>query len=88
MKVKSKRLRVRRVKSEDNLPDMETKALSNKIIRRHATFLEYFDVQESLKSGDVMGLWVAKSEQADPRTHAQQRTSLESTGGHARQQQR
>ena len=31
--VKSHRLRVRRVKSEDNLADMGTKAFSNKIIR-------------------------------------------------------
>ena len=35
--VKSKRLRVRRVQGEDNLADIETKALSNKIIRKHAT---------------------------------------------------
>ena len=32
--VKSNRLRVRRVKSEDNLADIGTKALSNKIIRK------------------------------------------------------
>ena len=35
--VKSNRLRVRRVKSEDNLADIGTKALSNKIIRKHET---------------------------------------------------
>ena len=34
---KSNRLRVRRVMSEDNLADIGTKALSNKIIRKHAT---------------------------------------------------
>ena len=33
---KSNRLRVRRVKSEDNLADTGTKALSFKIIRKHA----------------------------------------------------
>ena len=35
-KVKSNRLRVCGVKSEGNLADMETKALSNIIIRKHA----------------------------------------------------
>ena len=36
----NKRLRVRRVKSEDNLPDIGTKALSNRIIRKHAISME------------------------------------------------
>ena len=57
--VKSNRLRVRRVKSVDNLADIGTKALSNKIIRKHAISMEYVDVQENLKSGDAMGSWVA-----------------------------
>ena len=35
--VESNRLRVRRVKSEDNLADIGTKALSNEIIRKQAT---------------------------------------------------
>ena len=35
--VKSNRSRVRRVKSEDSLADIGTKALSNKNIRKHAT---------------------------------------------------
>ena len=35
--VKSNRLKVRRVKSEDNLADIGTKALSNKIIRKDTT---------------------------------------------------
>ena len=34
--VKSNRLRVRRVKREDNLADIGTKANSNKIIRKYA----------------------------------------------------
>ena len=44
------------------------------------TSMEYVDAQENLKSGDAMGLWVGESEQTEE-------TSLESTGGHARQQQ-
>ena len=35
--VKSNRLRARRVKSEDNLADVGTKAVSSKITRKHAT---------------------------------------------------
>ena len=35
--VKSERLRVRRVKSGDNLADMGAKAVSSRIIRKHAT---------------------------------------------------
>ena len=35
-----------------------------------------------------MELWVGKSEQADRSSPDQLKTSLESTGGHARQQQR
>ena len=58
--IKSNRLRVRRVKSEDNLADIGTKALSDKIIRKHPTSMEYNDAQENLKSGDAMGLWVGK----------------------------
>ena len=49
-------MRVRRVKSEDNLADIGTKALSNKIIRKHATSMGYNDAQENLKSGDAMEL--------------------------------
>ena len=37
--VRSKRLTVRRVKSEDHLVDIGTKAISNKIIRKHASML-------------------------------------------------
>ena len=61
--VKSNRLRVRRVKSEDTLADIGTKALSNRIIRKHSISVEYLDVQENLRSGDVMALWVDESEQ-------------------------
>ena len=60
--VKSARLKVRSVKSEDNLTDIGTKALSHKIIRKHATAMEYVDAQENLESGDVMGLRVDESE--------------------------
>ena len=45
------------------------------------------DAQENLKPGDAMGLWGGKSEQADQISPAQRKTSLESSGGHARQQQ-
>ena len=59
--VKSARLRVRRVKSEDNLADLGTRELSNKTIRKHATSMVYFDDQDSLESGGVMGLWIDES---------------------------
>ena len=39
--VESNMLKVCRVKSEDNLADIGTRALSNKIIRKHATSMEY-----------------------------------------------
>ena len=55
--VKSNRLRLRRVKSEDNFADIGTKALGIKIIRKHATSMGYTDAQESLKPGVAMGLW-------------------------------
>ena len=86
--VKSNRLRVRRVKREDNLADIGTKALSNKLSENMPHPWGTFDAQENLKSGDAMGLWDSKSEQADQSSPAQQKASLESTGGHARQQQR
>ena len=46
---KSNRLRVRRVKSEDNLSDIgTTKAHSHRIIRKHAMSMVYVHVQENL----------------------------------------
>ena len=47
--VNSNRLKLRRVKSEDNLADIGTKALSNKITRKHATSMGHVDAQENLK---------------------------------------
>ena len=85
--VKSNKSRVRRVKSEDTLADTGTIALSDKINRKHATSMGYIDAQENLKSGDGMVFWGGKSEQADQSGPDEQKTSLESTGGHARQQQ-
>ena len=85
--VKANRLRVRRVKSEDNLADIGTKATSNKIIRKHAIAIGYIDAQENVRTGGVMELWIEESERADQSSSAQQKTSLESTGGHVRQQQ-
>ena len=85
--VKSDRLRVRRVESEDNLADIGTKALSNRTIRKHAISMAYVDVQENCRSGGVMELWVGESEQEDQSRSAQEKMSSESTGGHARQQQ-
>ena len=41
--VKSNRLKVRRVKSEDNLADIGKKVPSNKIIRKHATSMGCVD---------------------------------------------
>ena len=60
--VKSNRLKVRRVESEDNLADIGAMALSSKIIRRHATSMEYVDAREILKSADVMEHWFGESE--------------------------
>ena len=60
--VKSNRLRVRRVKSENNLVDIGTKATSNKIIRKHAISMGYIDAQENLRTGGVMGLWIEEPE--------------------------
>ena len=85
--VKSNRLRIRRVKSEANLVDIGTKAISNTITRKLAISMLYLDAQEILKTGGVMALWIEESERADQSSSAQQKTSLESTGGHARQQQ-
>ena len=62
--VKSKRLRARRVKSENNLADVGTNALSSKITRKRATSMEYTDAQKNLKSGNAIGLWAGKLEQA------------------------
>ena len=59
--VKSDRLRVRRIKNDHNLADIGTKALSSKIIRKHATAMGYVGTQESLESGGVMGLWIDES---------------------------
>ena len=88
--VKSERLRVRRVKSEDNLADLGTRELSNKIIRRHATSMVYFDDQDSLESGGVMGLWIDESAwtaQSSQSSSAQKKRLAESVGGHTKQQQ-
>ena len=84
--IKSNRLRARRAKSEDNVADIGTKAISNKIIRKHAISLGYTDARENLKTGGVVGLWIEESERVQS-SSARQKTSLESTGGHARQQQ-
>ena len=85
--IKSNRLRIRRVKSEANLVDIGTKAISNKITRKHAISMVYVDAQENLKTGGVMALWIEESERPDQSSSAQQKTSLESTGRHARQRQ-
>ena len=50
--------------------------------------MEYIDAKGNLKSEDAMGLWVDKSEQVDQSSPDQQKTSVEPTGGHAKQQQR
>ena len=52
--VKSNRLGVRRVKSEDNLADIATKAISKKITRKPVASMGYNDAQENLKAGNVM----------------------------------
>ena len=83
--LKSNRMKVCRVKSVENLVAIGTKALSNKITRKHATSMLYIDAQENLKSGDVMGFGVGESERADQSSPAHQKTSFESTSGHARQ---
>ena len=63
--IKSNRLRIRRVKSEANLVDIGTKAISIKITRQHAISMEYVDAQENLKTGGVMAMWIEESERAD-----------------------
>ena len=85
--VKSNRWRVRRVKKrEDNLAAIETKALSNIIIRKHATPREYSDAHENLEVRKCHGAlgW----HQQIRAVQLSRKTSLESTGGHARQQER
>ena len=47
--ITSNRLSVRCVKSDDNLADIGTKALSNKIIRKHATSMGYIDASRELE---------------------------------------
>ena len=74
--VKSNRLRVRRVKSEDNLADIGTKALSNRIIRMHAISMGYVDVQENLRPGGAMGPLVGESGQEDQSRSAQQKNVI------------
>ena len=69
--VNANRLRVRRVKSEDNLADVGTKAHSNKITRTHATSMVYIDAQENLKSGDAMGLWVGRASRSEQSSSAE-----------------
>ena len=54
---------------------------ANRITRKHAISLEYVDAPENWTSGDVMELWVDEAEQEDQSRSAQQKTSLESTGG-------
>ena len=58
--VKSNRLRVRWVRSADILLDIGTKAISNKIIRKHATSMGYVDAPENLKD---RGIRASRSEQ-------------------------
>ena len=60
--VTSNRLRVRRAKSEENLADIGTKAISNLTIRKHAMSMGYIDAPENLKAVDVMGLWIEELE--------------------------
>ena len=69
-------MRVRRVKSEDNLADIGTKVISNKIIRKHAISMGYIDAQENLKTGDVTGLGIEESEQADQSSSAQKKNVI------------
>ena len=46
MQVRSKRLRVRRVKSEENVADLGTKPLSKALIAKHCFTLEYVNMAE------------------------------------------
>ena len=71
--VKSNRLRVRRVKSENNLEDIGTKAISNKIIRKHAISVGHIDAQENLRTEGVMELWIEEPERAGQSSSAQQK---------------
>ena len=60
--VRSKRLLVRRVKSEENVADLGTKPLSTAVIANHCLALGYFNITEENAQcklqdvGDVLGL--------------------------------
>ena len=59
--VKSERLRVRRVKSDDNFGRHRNEDTQQKNHQKHATAMGYLEDQESLESGGVMGLWIDES---------------------------
>ena len=84
---KSNRLKVRRVKSEDNLADIGTKARSNKIIRKACDIHGYVDAQENLKSEMLWSSGLANESKQIRAVQFSRKTSLDSTGGNARQQQ-
>ena len=59
--IRSKRLRVRRVKSEENVADLGIKPLSKAVIAKHCLTLGYVNmdagnVKVNDNSGDVLGL--------------------------------
>ena len=59
-KIRSKRLRVRRVKSEENVADLGTKPLSKAVIAKHCLTLGYVNMAEAnvqCKRQDVAMFW-------------------------------
>ena len=78
--VKSNRLKVRRVKSEDTLADIGTKVLSNEVIRKHASSMEYVAAQEEIS----LGFGLSNQSEQIRAVQLCRKSSLESTGGHAR----
>ena len=83
--VKSNRLRVRRVKSEDDLADTGTKAPGNKIIRKRAISMGYVVVKENLRLGDAMGSGLANQSKRIKADQPSRKRHWNQLPGHARQ---
>ena len=69
--VRSKRLRVRRVKSEELVADLGEKALSKATVSKHCTPFRYVDVAEENVEGelqDVVVFWDFGSMQSRAKT--------------------
>ena len=74
--VKLNRLRVRRVKSKDNLADIWTKALSNNIITKHATSMVCIDEEMSWGFGLMNQTKQIKADQHSRKRHWNQLVAM------------